>query len=80
MGLRSRVRTCVRLRRAACGLARRPACGLPEPRADLRVALREPRAALRGRILRPPPPSTPFGSALSRMKKNKERNETWRLS
>ena len=79
-GLRCRVRACVRLRRAACGLACRPACGYPEPCADLRADLREPRADLRaacaGRILRPPPPSVPFGSALSRMKDFGERNET----
>ena len=71
---------CVRACVAACRLACRPACGYPEPRADLRAALREPRAdlraALRGQILRPPPPSAPFGLALSRMGISEERNET----
>jgi hypothetical protein len=53
------VQTCVRVCVAACGLACRPACGLPEPRADLRAALREPRAALRGRSCGPHPPPPP---------------------
>jgi hypothetical protein len=53
---------------------------LREPRAALRAALAEPRAdlraALRGQILRPPPPSLPFGSALSRLENTVGRNET----
>ena len=61
----SRVRTCVqacvRLPRAACGLA----CG----------SARAARGFARP-ILRPPPPSVPFGSALSRRGKLSERNET----
>ena len=48
----------------------------PEPRADVRTDLREPHGALSGKILRPPPPSRPFGAALSRMKELVGRNET----
>ena len=62
----------------------RPACGPAWPRADLRAGLR---AAIQSRvrtcvrlcvagILRPPPPSAPFGSALSRMWNPEERNGT----
>jgi hypothetical protein len=65
----SRVQVCVRACVAACGLASMPACGSLEPCADLR-------ATLRGQILRPPPPSGSFGSALSRMGYLWERNET----
>ena len=72
--------------------ASEPACGSPEPCADLRAALREPRTDLRAaprsrvrtcvrlcgaQILRPPPPSGPFGLALSRMGIFGERNETF---
>jgi hypothetical protein len=59
-GLQSRawtcVQTCVRLSRATCGLAcgpARAACG--------------PACGFARPILRPPPPSAPFGSTLSRM-------------
>jgi len=41
------VRTCAQACVAACGLACRSACGFPEPRVELRAALREPRADLR---------------------------------
>jgi hypothetical protein len=74
------VQACMRACVAACGLACRPACGSAEPRAELRAGLREPRAdlraVLRGRIVRPHPPSLAFGSALSRIGIFGERNET----
>jgi len=66
---RVRVRTCMQACMAASGPARNSACGFPEPRADLR-------GALRGRILRPHPPSAPFGSPPSRRGTWGERNET----
>jgi hypothetical protein len=60
--------------------AGKPACGSAGLCAELRAALREPRAGLRaalgGRDCAAPPPSAPFGSALSRMGIFWERNGT----
>src|SRR5215213_7906058 len=55
-GLRGRVRTCVQ----ACVRPPRAACGLACGSARAACGFARP-------ILRPPPPSAPFGSALSRM-------------
>jgi hypothetical protein len=63
--VRTCVQACVRLPGAACGLAcgpARAACG--------------PACGFARPILRPPPLSAPFGSALSRMENSEERNET----
>src|SRR5215210_5515343 len=69
-----------RVAEAAYGPARRLAWPRADLRADLRAASRSRvRTCVRlcaGRILRPPPPSVPLGSALSRMVKFGRRNET----
>ncbi len=62
-GLRGRVRTCVQ----ACVRLPRAAWGLACG----------PACSFARPILRPPPPSAPFGSALSRMVDFEERNETF---